>query len=170
MLMNSNRLLNFVWIFLLFVSADAQVKDTVYLKTSPDDAYVYQNDSLIGHTPLFLPDAVGKVKLTKPGYENAEVDLSNYRNEKIILNFTGKQVQESFFKSNAFKILIGSLTALGAVTAYFKIKADNRFSDYQDTGKKELLDQTHKYDLISGISFAALQINFGFLIYYFLTD
>lgn len=146
-------------------------RSELLLRTEPDDAYVYSGDSLIGHTPLFLPTGLSKVKLTKPGYENNEVDLSSYKgNEKINLKFTGKEVQESFFKSTMFKVLLGGITALGAVTAYFKIKADNRFDEYQLTGNKEMLDKTHTYDLISGISFAALQINFGLLIYYFLND
>lgn len=170
--MNSNSLFKFALI-LFFVSAvNAQDgKDTVYIKTFPDDAYVYVSDSLIGHTPLFLSHSFGKVKLSKPGYLSKDLDLSTYmKGEKIELTYTGKIVQESFFKSTAFKVLIGSLTALGAVTAYFKIKADNKFSDYQFTGDRALLDQTHTYDIISGISFAALQVNFGFLIYYFLKD
>ena len=146
-------------------------RSELLLRTEPDDAYVYSGDSLIGHTPLFLPPGLNKVKLTKPGYENNEVDLSTYNgNEKINLKFTGKEVPESFFKSTLFKVLIGGITALGAVTAYFKIKADNRFEEYQRSGDKKLLDKTHTYDLISGISFAALQVNFGLLLYYFLSD
>jgi hypothetical protein len=65
---------------------------------------------------------------------------------------------------------VSSIVVLGGITAYYKIKADKRFDDYQATGDGALLNETRKYDLISGISFAALQVNFGFLIYYFLKD
>ena len=45
-----------------------------------------------------------------------------------------------------------------------------KFDEYQIVGDPALLDQTDKYDLISGITFTALQINFGLIIYLFLTD
>lgn len=150
---------------------DDKFKSGLLLRTDPDDAYVYSGDSLLGHTPLFLSQGLSKIRLSKPGYENKEVDIASYMgNDKISLTFTGKEVQESFFRSTLFKVLIGSITSLGIITAYYKIKADNRFDEYQISGNKNALDQTRKFDLISGIAFGALQVNFGLLIYYFLAD
>lgn len=77
---------------------------------------------------------------------------------------------ESFFTSTTFKILIGSAAVLGGISAYFKIKADKKYDDYLNTKKQSTLDEVDRLDLISGISFGLLQINFGYLIYKFLMD
>ena len=148
----------------------AKAQDTLYLKTVPEDVYVMKNDSLIGHTPLFINGNLGDVILSKPGYEQRNFNLAGYDNSPVSLKFTGKKSTESFFESTVFKIFVSSIVVLGGITAYYKIKADKRYEDYQASGDGNLLNETRKYDLISGISFSALQVNFGFLIYYFLTE
>ncbi len=146
-------------------------KSEVYLDTDPQDVYVYQDSSLIGHTPLFLPVNNDTIVLKKPGYEDKLLTVDELNpGEKVNLNFTGQAAGKNFFEKNVFKILVGGILALGGVTAYYKLKADDYFDQYQFYGDKHDLDQTHKYDLISGITFGALQVGFGFLIYYFLSD
>ena len=146
-------------------------RSEVYLNTDPQDAYVYQDSELIGHTPLFIPLNSEEVILKKPGFEDKIVKIRDlHADEKIPLNFRGEIKGKNFFEKNIFKILVGGIVALGGVSAYFKLKADNNFDEYQSSGDKYYLDQTHKYDLISGIAFGAVQVGFGFLIYYFLSD
>lgn len=143
----------------------------VYLSTDPQDAYVYQDRQLIGHTPLFIPVSSGSIILRKPGFDDKAVEIQHINpDEKIKLDFTGKIKGESFFEKNIFKILVGGIVTLGGVTAYYKLRADDNFEKYQNTGDKYYLDQTHKYDLISGITFGAVQVGFGLLVYYFLSD
>jgi hypothetical protein len=142
----------------------------VYLQTDPDDVYVLKNDSLVGHTPLSLSPLLGQIQLIKPEYSNISINLHDYDGNLVKLKFTGKKSNESFYKSTAFKLFIGGIVALGAVTAYFKIKADNRFADYQINPDPGLLKKIQRYDLISGITFAAVQINFGLIIYYLLSN
>ena len=77
---------------------------------------------------------------------------------------------ENVFTSTTFKILIGSAAVLGGISAYFKIKADKKYDDYLNTKNQSTLDEVDRLDLISGITFGLLQINFGYLIYKFLTD
>ena len=86
------------------------------------------------------------------------------------LNFVGFEKEKSFYEKDIFKILTAGIVVLGATTAYFKLEADNKFKEYENSGNNNLLDETRKYDLISGITFAALQINFGLLLYYFLIE
>ncbi len=146
-------------------------KSEVYLDTEPQDVYVYEDSTLVGHTPMFLPVNDENLILKKEGYEQRIINLENLNtNEKIKLNFIGSLKDGNFFEKNAFKMLVAGIVALGGVSAYFKIKADKNFDNYESTGTKYYLDQTHKFDLISGISFGALQVGFGFLIYYFLSD
>lgn len=146
-------------------------KSSSYIQTNPADAYVYYKDSLIGHTPMFLNDNIKNIKLVKEGYENVNYHLTDSPIPGIVyLKFNGIKEGKSFFKKDLFKILVGSLLILGGTTAYFKIKADNNFSKYQDTGNSSYLTKTRRYDLVSGIAFGAVQINFGLIIYYFLFD
>lgn len=146
-------------------------QDKFYLDSSPQDAYVYSGDSLIGNTPLFIPQSLAELKLIKPEYAEKIVyrqKLSS--NNLVILEYAGKKKDESFFNSAAFKILTGTAIILGAASAYYKIKADNSFDDYQFSGNKKKLDETNKYDVVSGVTFTALQINFGYILYRFLTE
>lgn len=147
--------------------------DDVYLKTEPQDVEVYSGGILYGYTPLFInPDSFNRsIELRKEGYESKILQPGDLLTDDIIkLNYEGKTAGRSFFEKDIFKILVGSLAVLGATTAYFKLKADDEFEDYQFNGSSRSLDNTRRYDLISGISFAALQINFGVLIYFFILD
>ena len=141
------------------------------LRTNPQDVYVFENDSLLGHTPLKLSQSFGTLRLYKPGFDEKLITHDEIGiDETVDLNFTGERGEESFFKSNAFKILVGSIIVLGGTSAYFKLKADDIYDEYQITGDNALLNKTRDYDLISGITFGVLQVNFGIMIYYFLID
>lgn len=146
-------------------------KTEMLLKSDPENAAVFNGDSLLGYTPLYIPLSLQSVSLQKSGYENktikhSDIDLLN----PVKMNFTGEYEDGTFFNKTLFKVLLGSMLALGATTAYFKLEADKYYDDYQINGDHSFLDKTHKYDLISGISFVAMQINFGLIIYYFLVD
>ena len=143
----------------------------ILIDSNPQDAYVFHNDSLVGSTPLFIPSEFQNLTLKKLGYENYSFKLNNNSNtEKISLKFNGFQKEESFFENDIFKILTAGILVFGGTTAYFKLKADKNFDEYEFSGDSKFLDETRKYDLISGITFGALQINFGLLLYYFLTE
>ncbi len=114
----------------------------------------------------------GNILLKKNGYEDKYISADQLSSDKTIslVQYYNDDKYESFFDGTEFKLLLGSLIVLGGTTAYFKLKADDKFEEYQFTGNGEFLDQTHKYDLISGITFGLVQINFGILMYYFLFD
>ncbi len=142
-----------------------------YLNSDPQDVKVFTGDSLIGYTPLFISSEIFPLVLRKTGYQAKKISQSDFADGRIVkLIFTGSQEEKSFYERPVFKYLIGGILVFGAATAYFKIKADNAFSDYQKTQKQTSLDSTHRYDLVSGIAFGALQINLGILIYHFLTE
>ncbi len=142
-----------------------------YLNTSPQDAAVFNHDSLIGYTPLFVTTGLLNAEIKKNGFADKKILITELPYDKTIdLKFTGVPGTKKFFKKDIFKYLVGGIIILGSTAAYFKLKADNRFNDYQATGSLAKLDETRKYDLISGITLGGLEINFGILIYYFLTD
>ena len=123
-----------------------------YLQTNPQDVAVY------------LSSSYNNLQLNKPGYKGKTISFSDFKSdEPVSLNFIGEIKSKSFYKKDLFKYLVAGIVVLGGTSAYFKLKADNRF-------EQDLLDQTHKYDLISGILFTALQINFGTLIYFLFSD
>lgn len=146
-------------------------RSEILLDTDPQDVYVFENDSLIGFTPLYLSDDFGDLHLQKPGYLSRNINRDDLlHSSKLNLEFIGEEKGTSFFEKPLFKILVGTALALGATTAYFKLEADNKFEEYELTGNPDLLDKTDTYDIISGITFVGLQINFGLIIYLFLTD
>lgn len=99
------------------------------------------------------------VKLLPELLNNPEVYPNEYEQRK-----------ESFTSSYLFKGLIAGTVALGVTAAYFKLKADDRFDQYKKSKEQKYLDDTRKFDWYSGISFSVLQVNLGFLIYYFLIE
>jgi len=146
-------------------------RSEVLLDTEPQNVSVFNKDSLIGFTPLFIPIDLEKVILQKPGYLGKEVLPDEiYSSQKITLDYVGEEQKESFFEGTLFKVLVGSAVLLGASTAYIKLEADKKFDEYLITSDKKLLDETNRLDVISGVTFVAMQINFGFILYLFLTD
>ncbi|MCX6150265.1 MAG: PEGA domain-containing protein [Ignavibacteriales bacterium] len=143
----------------------------IYLNSSPPDAGVFEKDSLIGYTPLNLTSPFTNIELKRKEYSNKIININNLKKDELMhLTFSGKKNGESFLKKDLFKILFGTAVILGGASAYYKLKADENFDKYNQTKLNDYLNKTHEYDLISGIAFGALQLNFGALIYYFLID
>ena len=147
------------------------LRKKVLIDSEPQNAYVKESDTLIGFTPLLVEENFQSLLLQKPEYEDKivtaqEISIDN----KPLLNFTGEVKGESFYESTVFKVLVGTLIALGASTAYYKLEADKTFDEFQFTGDPALLDQTDKYDHLSAVTFVAMQINFGLILYLFLAD
>jgi len=148
-----------------------KLKNKILLDTNPQNVYVKESDSLIGFTPLLLEDNFQTLLLQKPDYADQTFTQQGFTaGVKPELEFIGQLKGERFYESTLFKVLVGTAIALGATTAYYKLEADKSFDEYQLTGDPASLNQTDKYDLISGITFVALQIDFGFILYLFLTD
>lgn len=153
------------------IAVTYQFKQQLMLDTDPQNVYVYKSDSLLGFTPLLLQDDYQNLLLKKPNYSELTLTRNDLNSgNKPELKFIGDYKTESFYESTLSKILAGTLIALGATTAYYKLEADQAFEEYQITGDPALQEQTDKYDLISGVTFVAMQINFGLILYFFLTD
>lgn len=150
------------------ITREYKLLSLILLRSDPPDAYVYANDSLIGYTPLEINKSFSSLLLKKPGYKDYITghDLSSV----IKLERTSESNGKLFYERPLFKYLIGGLLVLGGTTAYYKLKADDFYDRYAITGNPEFLDKTDHYDTISGICFGALQINFGLLLYYFLSE
>jgi hypothetical protein len=145
--------------------------EKLYLDTKPQDASIYIYDSLMANTPNFVSvNQFHTVSLRKNGFSKSihSSELSDYNT--IPLEIPIPERNEVFSESDWFKILVGSATILGAATAYFKIKADNRYDEYLSSRDQKKLDEVNRFDLYGGIAFGLLQVNFGYLIYKFLIE
>src|SRR5690606_37250548 len=125
------------------------------------DAMVIAGDSLVGFTPLRFSGSYGNITVKKHGYAENQINFNSETSEiNVNLDFIGQTNKISFFEKDISKILFASMIALGATTAYFKIKADNSFDEYLRTGDIKLKEKTDQYDLVSGVTLGLTQINF----------
>lgn len=150
---------------------DFVLSKKVFIDSTPQDAAIIKNNSLVGHTPNFIElKSSDKLELRK-GSSVTELSKNLLgSNSPIPIDFEKNNKPVSFSDSPIFKVLLGSAVILGATAAYFKLQADNKYDDYLRSKDRSILDQVDKLDLYSGISFGLLQVNFGYLIYRFLTD
>ncbi|MGH2575989.1 MAG: PEGA domain-containing protein [Ignavibacteria bacterium] len=198
--MNSNIfLLIIVFIFLLHPhEGKAQKNDSLlirynYINSVPQNAAVYINDSLAGHTPLRfitkLNQGLKAGRLIKTKLEGYKDYIYTVQSSDSIINKTFflsplrrlKQREElvaenkgSFFKKKRKVIpivIVSGITAGSAIMSYyFKTLANDKYSEYLNTGDPALLDKTKKYDLYSGISLGVFQIGIVSVIYFLFVD
>jgi len=145
--------------------------DKIFVDTKPQDASIYIYDSLLARTPNFVNvNEFQNVLLKKNGFSKSlhSKELSAYNT--ISLELPKSEKNEIFSESDLFKVFVGTATIFGALSAYFKIKADNRYDEYQKSRDPSTLSEVKRLDLYSGIAFGLLQLNFGYLIYKFLIE
>jgi len=144
-------------------------KDIV--NTIPQDVYVYEQDSLMGFTPALIETGFSKLELEKPDYSSILVSAEEIENgTKPELEYIGEPPKEQFYGSALFTILLGTAIALGATTAYLKLEADDNYEEYIITGDPELLEQVDSYDVSSGATLVAFELNVALIIYLFLAE
>ncbi len=146
-------------------------KSQTILNTNPQDVRVYENDSLIGFTPILLESGFKNLTLEKPDYTSLIVTSEEINKGQIPeLRFDGEAPNKEFYGSTLFTVLLGTAIALGAATAYYKLEADDLYEKYKITGDPGLVDNIDHYDGQSAGTFIAMEICVGTLIYFFLTN
>jgi hypothetical protein len=192
-LKNNIKYLLLIAVMMYPVSLSAQQNDSLVINYSvinsvPQNAAVYFNGSYTGNTPYrFLPQSIDSgidVTVKMKGYTDYSFHLnktdlpynktislipknkSGLRDKLVIEN------KNNFFKSprKPIPIFISALVATGgaALSIYYKTLANKRYDEYLLSGDRDKLDQTKKYDLISGVGLAAFQVGFTSLIYFLL--
>ena len=143
----------------------------LYVDSEPSDAYIMKGGKIVGHTPLFISPELKNFEITKPNYSSKLItDIKKINTDSIHLDFSGIDESRLFRETGWFDLLIGSAIILGGTAAYYKIKADKEYDLYQQNDDQKHLNNTDKYDLYSGLAFGALQVNFGFILYFLLSD
>lgn len=140
------------------------------ISTIPHSAEVFSGTTHYGYTPIEISEDI-TLTLRLRGFRDSEIRTDSLKlNSLIYLQPLNSEMRTEITKSPLLKYLVGGIILFGGTAAYFKLKADNEFDRYKSGGDKSFLDATHKYDLISGISFGLFQVNFGVLMYYFLEE
>lgn len=197
--MNKNIIYSVIFVIIMFFPELLYAQDCksrVYI-ISDEDSYIFINNKYYGKKevqielstglyPILIKDSINKwnakeivdtVKITNCNNEysffykmslSKKTEINNIFKNKITDINVNTKLQ--WTDSDWFKILIGTSTIFGAAAAFFKIKADKKYDEYLQTGDKGILREVNKLDLYSGIAFGMLQINFGYLIYKFLTE
>lgn len=148
--------------------------------SSPTGAEVFSNDSLVGTTPMLIKTELPHPRLKKQGFEEATIDIANAK--RGISSTQLKRVWQSGAEESIFKdsetngsslrlYITGATTILaGAASAYFKVKADNSYSQYVRTGDPNQLSEVNRLDTAAGIALAATQISLGLFTYFILSE
>jgi hypothetical protein len=151
------------------------------LLSTPSGAEVIVRDSVIGTTPLVVrPEQGESFRLRKVGYEETPLEFAN-ASRGILATTLKKQWQrestepilkESEVKGSPLKLYVaGAATIIaGATSAYFKVKSDNKYSDYIRTGNPTSLAEVDRLDTAAGVALAATQISLGLFAYFLLSE
>ena len=147
------------------------LENMLLIESNPFDAKVYNENNFLGNTPLFISRDIENIRLDKERYNSQTINVSGIASMKPIkLNFNGEAKTKSFTETPFFEILIGTAVGLGALSAYYKIQADQSFDKYEESKKQKYLDETNRFDNSSAIAFGVLQINIAALIYFLLSS
>ncbi len=151
-----------------------------HITSNPYGANVFLRDSLVGTTPLLLTtNAPGSViKVGKSGFSEKLVPLPPGSSEVPLTLQAASGLggdQQNFLSDRSEKNLTpiylsaGMAVVTGAASAYFKIKADSFFSDYQSSGNEATLNQVHRYDRAAAVTLVASQASIMLLTYLLLS-
>jgi hypothetical protein len=85
--------------------------------------------------------------------------------------------EESIFtdsdnNGSSLRLYISGATTIiaGAASAYFKVKADNTYSQYVRSGDPNQLSEVNRLDTAAGIALVATQISLGLFAYFMLSE
>ncbi len=147
------------------------------LYSEPSGAIVRHNDSIIGQTPLLiaLSSSHGILNLSKTGYSDVQMPLPSEGGSVFAVLPSNNERVSPFVDNEQIKNLTpvyltsGAAVVSGAIAAYFKIKADNMYTEYRGTGDPGILAQVRRYDTVSGIALSASEVSLFMLSYFLLS-
>jgi hypothetical protein len=157
------------------------VPSTCHLTTEPYGATVRRDGVELGVTPLDVQFTSTKslVTLEKAGFETATVPLSGGEPWIHLLLHPKEGVpadpQALYLGGEQSKNMLpiyvttGATVITGTAAAILKIKADNRYDDYRQSGDARALTDVRRLDLASGVSLALSELSLVGLAYFLLS-
>lgn len=153
------------------------------LHTVPAGASVYDQDRLIGTTPLYHRSAESlrsALRVRKEGYEDLYIDpvaSGRFFSLKIPDGAqppdADRGIESSAERAGtrlATYLSAGAMVVSGVAAAYFKQKADHRFGLYAATRSERHLNATRRYDGYSGVALVLTELSFAVLTYLLLSE
>jgi len=149
----------------------------VFITSQPYGATVRADNTVLGETPLYLPSSrtITFVTLSKAGFQETTVPAGKSVNVQLqpqAGNAVAFGPASPFLSTNTTKtslpiyLTTAATVVSGAAAAYFKIKADNAYGDYRQTGDEAIIDRVHQNDTIAGIALVACEVNLIALTYF----
>lgn len=148
--------------------------------STPTGAEIFSNDSLMGTTPLVIKTELQSLRLKKQGFEETTVEIANAKRGVLAVKLNkvwqsgadSSIFSDSEEKPSSLRLYITGATTIlaGAASAYFKVKADNSYSNYVRTGDPSQLSEVNRLDTSAGIALAATQISLGLFTYFILSE
>lgn len=154
---------------------------SLQIVSEPYGARISYGDSIIGETPAFVSTFAehGSVTLSKDGYENLilmfDTSTSYLYGSLRSIRLMGDDHSTLYLEKEEARstvpivITASSAVLTGIAAAYLKIQADNRYSDYRNTGSAERLNQVRRLDVASGIALGVSQLSLALLTYFLLS-
>lgn len=143
------------------------------INSSPSNAEVYYNDSLIGLTPTVFYTRFNEpiIRIVKNQFESSylKLDQRNIYYEVPLIKKSSNFDDNNFIKVPHLRTEVyiagGSAILFGSAAALLKVKADQHYKNYRNTGDMNELSKVKKLDKLSGISLFLTEISNAFLIY-----
>jgi len=144
----------------------------------PSGATVFEGSNQLGKTPFtHRTDKAldGSVRVSLPGYLDAVPNLdtaiwSKVRVEMLPDAASSLAVGSEHIVPKARKDWVSiaataSAFAAGALAIHFRTRADNRFSDYQKSGKESLRSDVQRLDVQSGVALGVMHAGLGIVVF-----
>ena len=159
------------------ITVQVKFPGSCHITTNPFGADLNVGDSLYGRTPFILPVAGESIiiSLSKERYnpiaETVDRNLPRIHFDLQRSGLAEKDAESAYLQSVArgpeipLYISAGTTVLAGAAAAYFKIKADNRYSEYQKRGDPGALDRVRRLDRAAGVSLIISEMSFFLLSY-----
>jgi hypothetical protein len=152
--------------------------------SSPPGAEIILGDSVLGRSPLLIPE--GRISqgtllwVRLQGYDPVLTHLAQAERGVLRVPLLARPdsspanddiLQTGNGHSSLRLYLTGAGAILaGAATAYFKVKADDRNSDFLLTGNPSLASERNRYDNVSAVLLVATEVSFGLFIAFLLSE
>lgn len=143
------------------------------INSTPSNAEVYHNDSLLGTTPLAFYTKIKEplIKIAKHQYESSllKLDGTSSYYEVYLVKKSQETSKADYIKLPHLRTEVylagGGAVVFGATAALLKVKADQHYKNYRNTGDSNELSKVKKFDKLSGISLFLCEISNALLIY-----
>ena len=146
-------------------------------ESTPSGAAVEKEGNRLGQTPFVLVSESPiseDVRVSMPGYLDVVPELGdaiwNLVRVELTADASSMAIGSDHIVPSARKDWVSiaataSAFAAGALAIHFRTKADNRFDDYQISGKESLRSDIQQFDVQSGVALGFMHAGLGIVVF-----